>query len=55
MKGMRKIYDMLMCGAYAHARWEYETSMSILRNKKKLLSLRGCRFADEKMQGRNEA
>ena len=39
MKGLRKIYDMLMCGAYAHAKWEYETSRSILRNKKKLLFL----------------
>ncbi len=39
MKGMRKIYDVLMCGAYAHAKWEYETSMSILRSKKKLLFL----------------
>ena len=38
-KRMRKIYDMLMYGAYAHAKWEYETSMEILRNKKKLLFL----------------
>jgi len=34
---MRKMYDMLMYGAYAHAKWDYETSMSILRNKKKML------------------
>ena len=39
MKVMRKVYDMLMYGAYAHARWEYETSMAILRSKKKLLFL----------------
>ena len=39
MKGIRKIYDMLMWGAYAHAKWEYETSMSILKNKKKMLFL----------------
>lgn len=39
MRVMRKIYDVLMCGAYAHAKWEYETSMSILKNKKKLLFL----------------
>jgi len=36
---MRKMYDMLMYGAYAHAKWEYETSMSILKNKKKMLFL----------------
>nr|MBC8360574.1 sulfite exporter TauE/SafE family protein [Candidatus Desulfatibia profunda] len=39
MKTMRKIYDMLMYGAYAHAKWEYEASMSILRNKKKMVCL----------------
>ncbi|MEJ2656494.1 MAG: sulfite exporter TauE/SafE family protein [Desulfobacterales bacterium] len=39
MRVMRKIYDLLMCGAYAHAKWEYEASMSILRNKKKMLFL----------------
>ena len=39
MKVMRKVYDMLMYGAYAHAKWEYESSMSILKNKKKLLFL----------------
>jgi hypothetical protein len=39
MKVMRKMYDMLMYGAYAHAKWEYESSMSILKNKKKLLFL----------------
>jgi len=39
MKVTRKIYHMLMYGAYAHGKWEYETSMSILRNKRKLLFL----------------
>jgi uncharacterized membrane protein YfcA len=35
----RKMYDMLLYGAYAHGKWEYETSMSILRNKKKMIFL----------------
>ena len=39
MKTTRKIYDMLMYGAYAHAKWDYEVSMSILRNKKKMMWL----------------
>jgi len=39
MNVTRKMYDMLMCGAYAHGKWEYETSMSILKNKRKLLFL----------------
>ena len=39
MKAMRKVYDMLMYGAYVHAAWEYETSMAILKNKKKMLFL----------------
>jgi uncharacterized membrane protein YfcA len=39
MKITRKMYDMLMYGAYAHGKWEYETSMSILRNKRKVFFL----------------
>jgi uncharacterized membrane protein YfcA len=39
MRTARKIYDMLMYGAQAHAKWEYEMSMSILRSRKKLMFL----------------
>ena len=35
----RTLYEILMYGAQAHARWEYETSMSIINNKKKLIGL----------------
>jgi hypothetical protein len=34
-----KVGGMLMEAARAHARWDYETSMSILKNRKKLLFL----------------
>ena len=45
MGAPRKIYDMLMYGAQAHARWEYDTSMSIIKNKRKLLWLFGVSTA----------
>ncbi|MBI4621019.1 MAG: sulfite exporter TauE/SafE family protein [Desulfobacterales bacterium] len=32
---MRKLYQMLLMGAMAHARWDYEMSMNILRSKKR--------------------
>lgn len=35
----RKIYDMLMYGAYAHGKWEYDASMSILKSKRKRIGL----------------
>lgn len=35
----KEMYRMFMKAAEAHARWDYETSMSILRNKKKMLLL----------------
>jgi uncharacterized membrane protein YfcA len=35
----RKIFDFLMMASVAHAKWDYEVSMSIIRNKKKLLIL----------------
>ena len=36
MKFGRKLYTALYAAATAHARWDYETSMSILRDRKKL-------------------
>lgn len=36
---MRKLYNMFMAASVAHARWDYETSLNILRNRKKLLLL----------------
>ena len=36
MKFGKKLYTALHAAATAHARWEYETSMSILRDRKKL-------------------
>ena len=39
MSGPRKLYEFLMAASMAHARWDYEVSMNILRNRKKLLWL----------------
>jgi uncharacterized protein len=39
MKSLRSLYSMLMDGARAHARWDYETSMTILRSRKRLILL----------------
>ncbi|GAB4389008.1 MAG: sulfite exporter TauE/SafE family protein [Thermodesulfovibrionales bacterium] len=35
----RRVFEFLRAGAVAHARWDYEVSMSILRSRKKLLVL----------------
>jgi len=35
----RKLYWMLVAAAEAHARWEYDTSMNILRDRRRLLVL----------------
>jgi uncharacterized membrane protein YfcA len=35
----RKLYEFLMAATMAHARWDYEVSMSIIRNRKKMLIL----------------
>jgi uncharacterized protein len=35
----RRLYDFLMAGSVAYAHWDYETSMSIIRNGRKLLWL----------------
>lgn len=39
MKRLRTIYNVLAMASAQHARWDYETSISILRNRKKLLVL----------------
>lgn len=39
MKKARQLYRMFMEASMAHARWDYETSMNILKDKKKLLIL----------------
>jgi uncharacterized membrane protein YfcA len=35
----RKLYEFLMAATMAHAKWDYEVSMSIIRNRKKMLIL----------------
>ncbi len=35
----RDVYRMLVAASVAHAKWDYETSMSILRDRKKMLIL----------------
>ncbi|MDD5452047.1 MAG: sulfite exporter TauE/SafE family protein [Desulfovibrionales bacterium] len=39
MKLFKTIYQALVMASAAHARWDYEASMSILKNRKKLLIL----------------
>ncbi|MEN6440455.1 MAG: sulfite exporter TauE/SafE family protein [Syntrophobacter sp.] len=39
MSGPRKIFEFMKAASIAHARWDYEVSMSIIRNRKKLLVL----------------
>jgi len=36
MKWGKDLYRMFMAASLAHAKWDYETSMNILRDKKKL-------------------
>lgn len=35
----RRVFEFLKMGSIAHARWDYEVSMSILKNRKKMLIL----------------
>jgi len=35
----RQVFEFLMAGSKAYARWDYDVSMSIIRNRKKLLLL----------------
>lgn len=39
MSGPRKVFEFMKAASIAHARWDYEVSMSIIKNKKKLLVL----------------
>ncbi|MGO9613705.1 MAG: sulfite exporter TauE/SafE family protein [Dissulfurispiraceae bacterium] len=39
MSGPRQIYEFLKTASIAHAKWDYEVSMSIIHNRKKLLIL----------------
>ena len=39
MSGPRKLYEFLMAASVAHAKWDYEVSMSIVKNRKKMLWL----------------
>ena len=39
MSGPRQVYEFLKASSIAHARWDYEVSMSIIKNRKKLLFL----------------
>jgi uncharacterized membrane protein YfcA len=40
----RQVFEFLKKASIAHARWDFEVSMSILKNKKKLLILLGLLF-----------
>lgn len=35
----RRVYEFMRAGSIAYAKWDYETSMNIIRNRKKLLIL----------------
>jgi uncharacterized protein len=37
MSGPRQVYEFLKASSMAHARWDYEVSMSIVKNRKKLI------------------
>lgn len=39
MSGPRQLFEFLKAASVAHARWDYEVSMSIIKNRKKLLIL----------------
>src|SRR4030042_2957109 len=39
MRFPRKLYEFLMMASIAHAKWDYEVSMSIIKSRKKLLIL----------------
>ena len=39
MSFFRQVYELMMSATQAHARWDYEVSMSIINNRKKLLLL----------------
>lgn len=37
MRKARQFYQMFMLASYAHAKWDYETSMNILQSKRRRL------------------
>jgi hypothetical protein len=39
MSGPRQVYEFLKASSIAHAQWDYEVSMSIIKNRRKLLVL----------------
>jgi hypothetical protein len=39
MSGPRQVFEFLKAASVAHAKWDYEVSMSIIKNRKKLLIL----------------
>ena len=39
MSSARKVFEFLQAASVAHAKWDYEVSMSIIKNRKKLLVL----------------
>ena len=39
MSGPRQVFEFLKAASVAHAKWDYEVSMSIVKNRKKLLIL----------------
>ena len=39
MNVARRVFEFLKLSSQAHARWDYEVSMSILKNRKKMLIL----------------
>jgi uncharacterized membrane protein YfcA len=39
MNGPRQVFEFLKAASIAHAKWDYEVSMSILRNRRKLIIL----------------
>lgn len=39
MSALRSVFEFLKMGSIAHAKWDYEVSMSILKNRKRMLVL----------------
>ncbi|NWF99010.1 MAG: sulfite exporter TauE/SafE family protein, partial [Nitrospirae bacterium] len=39
MSFLRKTYDFFMAASIAHAKWDYEVSMNIIKNRKNVLIL----------------
>ena len=42
----REVFEFLKAGAIAHAKWDYEVSMSIIKNRKKMLIMLSMLLAD---------